>query len=102
LYDVLDKGTEELRELNTFVSVDRAADDSTFKLDMGDEGFFLLCKSPTNPLQLMVQSPKSGVHTYNFSEERLYWEAVRDEHQLLELVARDIISIQCMRGIPDF
>lgn len=61
----------------------------------GDNGCFSF---QCNDGKVLMQSPVSGIHRYEYDQTQCWWKSDRDQHLLTELFSREII--QLCKGFP--
>eukprot|EP00499_Haloplacidia_sp_CaronLabIsolate_P015808 CAMPEP_0196771954 /NCGR_PEP_ID=MMETSP1104-20130614/1968_1 /TAXON_ID=33652 /ORGANISM="Cafeteria sp., Strain Caron Lab Isolate" /LENGTH=148 /DNA_ID=CAMNT_0042142085 /DNA_START=422 /DNA_END=868 /DNA_ORIENTATION=- len=75
------------------------ASGSSLTLDLGSDGKFELRSVPETQ-HLVFRSPFHGSHEYVYNPDSENWEDVMDGHNVLEMLARDVMRLR--PGYPTF
>ncbi len=96
-FDKLEAGLQMMKASNDHFVITR--DDDKMFIDVGENGTFILIVR-SDDQEISVQSPVNGGHAYTFDAERDWWVDVNDDHNLLELLSRDLMYVA--KGYPTF
>ena len=97
-YGTMDAGLQNMVETNAG-SMTVSIDGDRMDVDVGESGTFMF-QANYSERELTVLSPVSGVNTYAYDSGRTQFSSTADEHNLLELFTRDIMSVAA--GYPTF
>ena len=97
-YGTMDAGLQNMVETNAG-SMTVSIDGDRMDVDVGESGTFMF-QANYSERELTVLSPVSGVNTYAYDSGRTQFSSTADEHNLLELFTRDIMSVTS--GYPTF
>lgn len=85
----------QMRDCNEGIQIRRVKENEMFIELGGDNGCFSFHSSDG---KVLMQSPLSGVHRYEYDQKQCWWKNDRDQHLLTELFSREIVKL--CKGFP--
>jgi hypothetical protein len=99
LFDTIERGVEDMKEDNVGFTVTRTGDEE-LQVELGGVNGSFFLQTLVEEETVTMMTPMGTASTYKFSSFSETWAAEADQHNLYELMARDLV--QLCKGYPKF